>query len=110
MYRYRYDDILIDFIPFEDTPLGPTNRWLKPGFKKAYSVTLGKAVIKILPVSYFLATKWEAYKSRGDEPRMSYDFEDIIYEAGLKSLMTPKSPEGDFFKLLIFSSSPPKAD
>jgi predicted nucleotidyltransferase len=46
MYRYSYDDILIDFIPYEDTPLGPTNRWLKPGFNKAYSVPVGKAVIK----------------------------------------------------------------
>jgi predicted nucleotidyltransferase len=79
MYRYLYEDILIDFIPYEDTPLGPTNQWLKPGFEKAYSVTIGDAEIKILPVSIFLATKWEAFKNRGDDPRMSHDFEDIIY-------------------------------
>ena len=42
MYRYSYEDILIDFIPFEETPLGPTNSWLKPGFKKAYPVKIGK--------------------------------------------------------------------
>ena len=29
-----------------------------------------------------------------------------MYECSLKSLLTPKSPKGDFFKLLIFSSSP----
>lgn len=79
MYRYSYEDILIDFIPFEETSLGPTNRWLKPGFKKAFPVKLGKAVIKILPVGYFLASKWEAFKNRGADPRMSHDFEDIIY-------------------------------
>ena len=79
MYRYTYEDVLIDFIPFEETPLGPTNKWLKPGFKKAYSITIGKAKIRILPVSMFLATKWEAYKNRGGDPRMSHDFEDIIY-------------------------------
>lgn len=79
MYRYSYEDILIDFIPFEETPLGPTNRWLKPGFKKAYPVKVGKIEIKILPVSLFLATKWEAYKRRGNDPRTSHDFEDIIY-------------------------------
>lgn len=79
MYRYSFEDILIDFIPFEETPLGPTNRWLKPGFKKAYPVKLREAVIKILPIDYFLATKWEAFKNRGDDPRMSHDFEDIIY-------------------------------
>ena len=27
----------------------------------------------------FLATKWEAYKNRGGDYRMSHDFEDIIY-------------------------------
>jgi len=79
MYRYSYEDILIDFIPYEQTPLGPTNSWLKPGFKKAYSVNIGKIQIKILPVSLFLATKWEAFKSRSNDPRMSHDFEDIIY-------------------------------
>ena len=79
MYRYSYDDILIDFIPFEETPLGPTNSWLKPGFKKAYTVNIGKSEIKILPVSLFLATKWEAFKNRGNDPRTSHDFEDIIY-------------------------------
>ncbi|NQX98954.1 MAG: nucleotidyl transferase AbiEii/AbiGii toxin family protein [Flavobacteriales bacterium] len=79
MYRYTFEDILIDFIPYEETPLGPTNSWLKPGFKKAYPVKIGETEIKILPVSLFLATKWEAYNSRGSDPRMSHDFEDIIY-------------------------------
>lgn len=79
IYRYVYEDILIDFIPFEDTQLGPTNRWLKPGFEKAYPVTIGSSEIRILPVSLFLATKWEAFLKRGDDPRTSHDFEDIIY-------------------------------
>src|SRR5690606_28301430 len=25
MYRYEYEDVLIDFIPYENTSLGPTN-------------------------------------------------------------------------------------
>ncbi|MFB6342083.1 hypothetical protein ACE1ET_10180 [Saccharicrinis sp. FJH62] len=79
LYRYSYQDILIDFIPYEETPLGPTNSWLKPGFEKAYSFGIGDVEIKILPVSLFLATKWEAFKSRGGDPRMSHDFEDIVY-------------------------------
>ncbi len=79
MYRYMYEEILIDFIPFEETALGPTNSWLKPGFKKAYPVKIGELEIKILPISLFLASKWEAYKSRGTDPRTSHDFEDIVY-------------------------------
>lgn len=79
MYRYSYEGIIIDFIPYEETPLGPTNRWLKPGFEKAHPAKIGDAEIKILPVSLFLATKWEAFNSRGGDPRISHDFEDIIY-------------------------------
>jgi len=79
LYRFVYEEILIDFIPFEETSLGPTNKWLKPGFQKYNLVTIGNAKIKILPVSLFLASKWEAYKSRGGDPRMSKDFEDIVY-------------------------------
>ncbi|WP_430411035.1 nucleotidyl transferase AbiEii/AbiGii toxin family protein [Kordia sp.] len=79
IYRYTYEDVLIDFIPYEQTPLGPTNSWLKPGFEKAYPVEIGSTEIDILPVSLFLATKWEAFQNRGNDPRMSHDFEDIIY-------------------------------
>lgn len=32
-----------------------------------------------MPVSLFIATKWEAFKNRGSDPRISHDFEDIIY-------------------------------
>lgn len=56
MYRYSYEDILIDFIPYEATPLGPTNSWLKPGFKKAYPVKIGNIHINILPVGMFLGS------------------------------------------------------
>tara|TARA_R110002124_G_scaffold80533_6_gene213125 strand:- start:64 stop:750 length:687 start_codon:yes stop_codon:yes gene_type:complete len=97
MYRYSYEDILIDFIPFEETPLGPTNSWLKPGFKKAYPVQIGNTEIKILPVSLFLATKWEAFKSRGNDPRTSHDFEDIIYiiDNNLEVVQDIKNAEDD---------------
>ncbi len=97
MYRYSFDDILIDFIPYKETPLGPTNRWLEPGFKKALTVTIGDTKIKILPVSLFLATKWEAFKNRGGDPRMSHDFEDIIYviDNNLEIVEDLKNAEND---------------
>jgi hypothetical protein len=79
IYRYTYEGVFIDFIPIKATPLGPTNKWFRLGFKRTYPVTIGDTRIRILPVSLFLATKWEAYMNRGDDPRMSHDFEDIIY-------------------------------
>lgn len=79
IFRYHYEGVFIDIIPIDDTPLGPTNRWFKTGFEQAYPVTIGNKEIRILPVSLFLATKWEAYMNRGDDPRLSHDFEDIVY-------------------------------
>jgi predicted nucleotidyltransferase len=79
LYRYTYNDILIDFIPFEATPFGPTNSYLKPGFEAAYQIPIGNTEISVLPVAVFLATKWEAFNDRGNDPRLSHDFEDIIY-------------------------------
>ena len=35
--------------------------------------------INILSVAYFLASKFAAYHNRGNDPRTSHDFEDIIY-------------------------------
>lgn len=79
LYRYTYKGILIDFIPFEATPFGPTNSYLKPGFKVAKQIRIGDTEISVLPVAVFLATKWEAFNDRGSDPRWSPDFEDIIY-------------------------------
>ncbi len=102
MYRYSHEEILIDFIPFEETPLGPTNSWLKPGFKKANLVKIGTAEIKILPVSLFLATKWEAFKSRGNDPRTSSDFEDIIFiiDNNLEVVIDIKNAAADVIQFL----------
>jgi predicted nucleotidyltransferase len=80
LYRYKFEDVLIDFIPYEPTTLGPTNSWLKPGFAVALSHNVGEQQINILPVTYFLASKWEAFLDRGKkDPRTSPDFEDFIY-------------------------------
>ncbi len=80
LYRYKYNDIPVDFIPTEPTPLGPTNSWLKPGFRVAVQYDLDGITINILPVSYYLASKWEAFLSRGkNDPLASHDLEDFIY-------------------------------
>ncbi len=35
--------------------------------------------IKIMPVAYYLAAKFIAFRDRGKDPRTSHDFEDIVY-------------------------------
>lgn len=79
---YKYQDIAIDIMPAEDSSIGISNQWYKPGFKNLQKIQLEKegVEINILPAAYFLATKLEAFKDRGKNDFYgSHDFEDIIY-------------------------------
>lgn len=79
--RYVFEDETVDFMPKVDTVIGKSNRWYPLGIKHKLSVPIGaKTTIFIMPVSYYLASKFEALKSRGGmDYRGSKDFEDIVY-------------------------------
>ncbi|WP_299758670.1 nucleotidyl transferase AbiEii/AbiGii toxin family protein [uncultured Pontibacter sp.] len=78
--RFAYEGITIDVMPDDPAILGFTNPWYQPGLDQSVTVALaGDLHIRILPVAYFLATKFAAYHSRGGDPRTSHDFEDIVY-------------------------------
>lgn len=78
---YKYKEIAIDIMPADDSSIGVSNTWYKPGFKKLQKIELPEEVsINILPPPYFLATKLEAFKDRGKNDFYgSHDYEDIIY-------------------------------
>ncbi|MFN3639578.1 MAG: hypothetical protein ACK4UK_01545 [Flavobacterium sp.] len=78
---YKYQNIAIDIMPADDSSLGVSNRCYKPGFRHLQQVTLEDGTsINILPPPYFLATKLEAFKNRGQNDFYgSHDFEDIMY-------------------------------
>lgn len=78
--RFRYDDVLIDVMSIKEVGWAPSNIWFEPGFKNMEAYTIDdETTIRIFPVSYFLATKFEAHRNRGRDPRTSKDFEDIVY-------------------------------
>lgn len=79
MCRYKYQNIPVDIMPPEDTAMGPSNPWYKQGFEDLQTVTVHGIDINILSAPFYLATKFEAYNSRGEESRFSHDMEDIIY-------------------------------
>lgn len=60
--------------------MGFTNRWYRPGLAQRIGYQLPDGTsIHILPAPYFLATKLEAYSSRGQTDWMlSRDLEDIV--------------------------------
>lgn len=80
MCRFRYEDIKVDVMATEAIGWAPGNPWFAAGFSKRIDYKMDDLIIKILPLPYFLATKYSAFNSRGrKDPRTSPDFEDIVY-------------------------------
>lgn len=79
--RYIIDKITVDIMPTDDTSIGFSNKWYPEGFRKAIEYKIDEHLqIRILTPPYFIATKMEAYKGRGEgDGRTSHDFEDIVY-------------------------------
>ena len=79
--RYKAKGVIIDVMPTDDKILGFSNKWYPDGYSTAISYALDdKHIIKIFQPEYFLASKLEAFKKRGNnDGRTSTDFEDIVY-------------------------------
>jgi len=78
--RWRYDDIILDVMPIDEDILKFGNRWYKEAIQKGVSHQVAEdLVIRSITAPYFLATKIEAFKTRGNNDFLgSHDFEDII--------------------------------
>jgi predicted nucleotidyltransferase len=79
--RFKVQGITVDIMPTNQEVLGFTNRWYSEGFKNSKRVELDQdCVIQIFQPVYFIASKLEAFKGRGNgDGRMSSDFEDIVF-------------------------------
>lgn len=78
--RMRLGELKVDFMPDDETILGFSNRWYRQALEtaQAYQLT-DEIVIRLLTPPYFVATKLEAYKGRGNnDPLASHDMEDIL--------------------------------
>lgn len=63
---YKFQNIAIDIMPADDSSIGISNTWYKPGFEYLQQIELPEGIhINTLPSPYFLATKLEAFKDRG---------------------------------------------
>lgn len=79
--RYKINGITVDIMPTNiDNAFGFSNKWYPEGYNNAVDYKIDEtSIIKILSPPYFLATKFEAFKGRGNnDGRTSQDFEDII--------------------------------
>lgn len=78
--RFKYDDVLIDVMSTKEVGWAPSDPWFEPGFKSLMKYKLDDDVtIRVFTAPYFLATKFSAFHDRGNDPRTSTDFEDIVY-------------------------------
>jgi predicted nucleotidyltransferase len=82
--RKLYRGIKVDIMPTDENILSFSNRWYRDGFLLAQNYRISDAItIKILPVTYFIAAKLEAFFSSTRKYALdmyaSHDFEDIIY-------------------------------
>lgn len=78
--RFRHGAIILDVMPTDEKILGFGNLWYKEAVQHAVNHEIAPdLIIKSITVPYFLATKFEAFKTRGNNDLWSsHDYEDII--------------------------------
>ena len=102
--RWHYDDLILDIMPTDEEILGFSNRWYKEALKHSESHELSDdLMIKSVTVPYFLATKIEAFQSRGNNDFYgSHDFEDLIAVlSGRSEIITDLAGANDGLKSYI---------
>lgn len=80
MCRWHYDDMILDVMPADEKILGWGNHWFREAIKHTIIHKIADDLnIKSVTAPYFLATKIEAFKARGNNDFLgSHDLEDII--------------------------------
>ena len=77
--RWRFKEILVDFMPTDERILGFSNRWYTDAFRNAHNFSIEGLTLKLIRAPYFLGTKLEAFYGRGKNDYMvSHDMEDFI--------------------------------
>jgi len=79
MCRWRRGAIVIDIMPLDESVLGFSNRWYKSALLHPLTSRLRNGVeLKHVDGPHFVATKLEAFRSRGDGDFVgSHDIEDL---------------------------------
>lgn len=78
--RWRIEGIAVDVMPTDEAILGFSNKWYAQALQSAQVIRLSDAMdIRVVTGPFFLATKIEAFYSRGKASFMtSHDMEDIV--------------------------------
>jgi predicted nucleotidyltransferase len=79
--RFLLEGLIVDIMSMTAKISGEANKWYSDGLENAITYTIDEQhIIKIFSAPYFIATKIEAFKDRGEgDGRTSKDFEDIVF-------------------------------
>ena len=79
-FRWYWNRMQLDLVPLDEKVLGFANPWYRVGYEAALSVELaGGLHLRHLSAPHFLATKFEAFKDRGqNDVYLSHDLEDLM--------------------------------
>jgi hypothetical protein len=81
--RWVVDGIRVDVMPADEAALGLRNDWFRQCLSDAKMVPLpGGGWVRIPSLPAFLATKFDAFEDRGDDPVADEDLEDIVTVLG----------------------------
>lgn len=78
--RWRVDGVIVDVMPVSEEILGFSNRWYGPALQNSVTKEVApELTIRLVTAPYFLATKIEAFRGRGNGDYLaSHDLEDMI--------------------------------
>jgi hypothetical protein len=78
--RWHLGSLVLDVMPLDEKVLGFSNRWYASAIRSRITRELpGGATIHLIDAPHFLASKLEAFSSRGaGDPLSSHDLEDLI--------------------------------
>jgi hypothetical protein len=95
--RWNYNEIILDVMPSEPTILGFGNKWYQSAIQHAVTHAITPQInIRVVTAPYFLATKFEAFKTRGNmDFYASHDFEDILSVLDGRSKITQEMISAD---------------
>ena len=79
--RWVHHTSILDIMPLDEKILGFSNPWYRPALESAVALQLSPDLkIRVVTAPYFLATKLEAFKGRGQGDFLnSRDLEDITF-------------------------------
>jgi len=77
--RWTIEGVLVDVMPTDEAILGFSNSWYLPALQHAQRVIVSDTSLRVVSAPYFVATKLEAYRRRGDGDFLgSRDIADVI--------------------------------